>query len=75
MLKNINWLGIISLILTLFALLLSATLYFFIFGMFFAIFALVFAYFAPKTRIVKVSQFFSVIILFLGTVLLVIGLF
>ena len=74
MFKNINWLGVFSLLLTLIALFLTLTLYLFIFGMFVAFFALVSAHFAPKTIIVKISQVLSAIVLLFGTTLIVVSL-
>lgn len=71
--KNINWLGILSLLLTLFALFLSATLYLFIFGILVAFLSLVSAHFAQKTIIVKISQILSIIVLIFGTTLIVLG--
>lgn len=75
MFKKLNLLGIISLLLTLFALFLSATLYLFIFGMLVALLALFFAHFAQQTTIVKVSQVLSIVVLLFGTTIIIFSLF
>ncbi len=75
MIARYNFLGFLSFLLTLFALLLAYSVYLFIIGMFFAALALISAHYARKTIIVKISQVFSTIILVLGTTVIMVATF
>ena len=75
MLKDINWLGIFSLLFTLLALLLSSTLILYIFAMLAALISLLFAHYAKKTKIVKISRFLSAAVLVFWTGVIILTLF
>jgi|GEM_PF-3320064 len=75
MFKNINWLGIFSLLFTLLALLLSSTLILYIFAMLAALIALILAHYAQKTLMVKISRGISAIVFIFWTAVIILTLF
>jgi len=74
MFKDINWLGLLSLLFTLNALFLSATLYLFIFGMFFALLAMILAHYAKDSLMVKISRTLSALVLLFGVTVILVSL-
>ncbi|MBN2825677.1 MAG: hypothetical protein JXQ76_10150 [Campylobacterales bacterium] len=75
MFKNINWLGIASLLFTLLALLASATFFLLFFALFFAFVALVLAYYSKKSWMRTATNYISGFIFVFWTLFVLLGAF